>query len=221
MNFTETQKRVLLWLVEEVRAGNLDEEEIWFAWTFNGSSLVGYKGNPRNIPEVKTTTLDALQSSDCLTCNRSRPYEYKCSLTAKAYETVDSNFGISNHKQPKVLENLMADGLINNSATMKSENKSNNLAEKIGVVAQLGSVINIDTLNVGAITALKYASELRLARCESQLTKLREEFETAQRQWEYSDEVGRVRLDRHIDYLLSQIEKIEIEVEAINKEKYK
>lgn len=221
MNFTETQKRVLRWLVEEVRAGNLDEEEIWFAWTFDGTSLVGYKGNPRNIPEVKKTTLDALQSSGCLTCDRSRPYEYKCALTARAYETVEANFGISNQKQPKVLENLMADGLINNSETMKSENKSNDLAEKIGVVAQLGSVINIDTLNVGAITALKYASELRLARCESQLTKLREEFETAQRQWEYSDEVGRVRLDRHIDYLLSQIEKIEIEVEAINKEKYK
>ena len=86
MNLTETQKRILRWLVEEVRVGNLDEEEIWFAWTFNGTSLVGYKGNPRNIPEVKTTTLDALQSSGCLTCDRSRRYEYKCALTAKAYE---------------------------------------------------------------------------------------------------------------------------------------
>jgi hypothetical protein len=144
MNLTETQKRILRWLVEEVRVGNLDEEEIWFAWTFNGTSLVGYKGNPRNIPEVKTTTLDALQSSGCLTCDRSRRYEYKCALTAKAYEAVDSNFVVVRNQQTG-LENVSADGDINANISQYIANK---LAEKIGIVAQSGSTVNIDNLHI-------------------------------------------------------------------------
>jgi hypothetical protein len=140
MNLTETQKRILRWLVEEVRVGNLDEEEIWFAWTFNGTSLVGYKGNPRNIPEVKTTTLDALQSSGC----RSRRYEYKCALTAKAYEAVDSNFVVVRNQQTG-LENVSADGDINANISQYIANK---LAEKIGIVAQSGSTVNIDNLHI-------------------------------------------------------------------------
>ena len=93
LNLTETQKSLLQWLVEQVRAGLLEEEEIWFNWTFNGTSLIGYNGR---VSEVKTTTLDALQSSGCLLCDRSRPNQYKCALTSRAYEAVDSNFGAPN-----------------------------------------------------------------------------------------------------------------------------
>ncbi|MBW4490683.1 MAG: TIGR02391 family protein [Trichocoleus desertorum ATA4-8-CV12] len=93
LNLTETQKTLLQWLVEQVRAGMLNEEEIWFVWSFDGASLVGYQGN---VPEVKTTTLNALHSSGCLSCDRSRPNQYKCALTNRAYEAVDSNFGAPN-----------------------------------------------------------------------------------------------------------------------------
>lgn len=93
LNLTETQKSLLQWLVEQVRAGTLNEEEIWFAWSFDGTSLVGYQGN---VPEVKRKTLDALHSSGYLSCDRSRPHQYKCILTSRAYETVDSNFSNSN-----------------------------------------------------------------------------------------------------------------------------
>ncbi|MBD2088313.1 hypothetical protein H6F67_00285 [Microcoleus sp. FACHB-1515] len=93
LNLTETQKSLLQWLVEQVRAGLLNEEEIWFAWSFDGTSLVGYEGN---LPEVKTTTLDALQSHGCLSCDRSQQHQYKCALTGRAYEAVDSHFGAPN-----------------------------------------------------------------------------------------------------------------------------
>ena len=93
MNLTETQKSLLQWLVEQVRAGMLNEEELWFVWSFDGTSLVGYQGR---VPEVKTTTLDVLHNSGCLSCDRSRQNQYKCALTSKAYEAVDSNFGAPN-----------------------------------------------------------------------------------------------------------------------------
>jgi hypothetical protein len=91
-NLTETQKTLLKWIIEEVRAGKLDEEEIWFIWTLSGTNIVGYRGSG-SIPEVKTGTLDALQESGFLTCDRSRAHEYKCTLTNRAYEAVDSDFG--------------------------------------------------------------------------------------------------------------------------------
>jgi hypothetical protein len=146
MNLTETQKRVLHWLVEEVRAENLDEEEIWFAWTFNGTSLGGYKGN-RNIPQVKTTTLDALQISGYLICDRSVHNIYKCALTGNAYEAVDFSFG-SVRNQQTGLENVTASGDINANITQHITNNQNKLAEKIGIVAQAGSTVNIATLNI-------------------------------------------------------------------------
>ncbi|NMF60098.1 hypothetical protein [Pseudanabaena yagii] len=130
MNLNETQKRVLRWLVEEVRAENLDEEEIWFSWTVNGTLLGGYKGNS-DIPQVKTTTLDALAASGFLICDRSVSNIYKCALTGTAYEAVGSNI------------------------TQNIGNKTNKLSEKIGVVAQSGSVVNIGTLNVDGNKTIK------------------------------------------------------------------
>jgi hypothetical protein len=93
LNLTETQKSLLQWLVEQVRAEMLNEEEIWFTWTSEGTGLLGYQGN---VPDVKTTTLDALQSNGCLSCDRSHQHQYKCVLTSKAYEAVDSNCGVPN-----------------------------------------------------------------------------------------------------------------------------
>ena len=92
-NLTENQKSLLRWIVQEVRAGRLDQEEIWIVWTFDGTGILGYEGN---VPEMKTITLDAIQENGCITCDRSQNYQYKCALTSRAYELVDSNFNPMN-----------------------------------------------------------------------------------------------------------------------------
>ena len=88
-NLTENQKSFLRWIVQEVRAERLDEEEIWIVWDYDGTSIVGYEGN---VPEIKTIALDAMQENGFLICNRSRNHQYKCALTSRAYEMVDSRF---------------------------------------------------------------------------------------------------------------------------------
>ncbi|WP_181357759.1 TIR domain-containing protein [Stenomitos frigidus] len=90
---TKNQKSLLNWVVQEVRAGKLDEEEIWITWSFNGTSIVNYEGH---APEIKTITLDAMQESGYLICDRSREHQYKCALTNRAYEMVDSEFSRMN-----------------------------------------------------------------------------------------------------------------------------
>ncbi|NEQ86880.1 MAG: hypothetical protein F6K26_44605 [Moorea sp. SIO2I5] len=92
LNLNETQKKLLQWLVEKVRAKKLNEE-IWFTWSFSGTIIVGYQGK---VPEVNRITLHALKNSGCLLCERRRKDEYKCALTRKAYEAVDSNFDAPN-----------------------------------------------------------------------------------------------------------------------------
>ena len=92
-NLTENQKSLLRWIVQEVRAGRLDKEEIWIVWTFDGTGILGYEGN---VPEIKTITLDAIQENGYITCDSSRNYQYKCALTSRAYELVDSNFNPMN-----------------------------------------------------------------------------------------------------------------------------
>lgn len=88
-NLTDTQKELLKWIVSEVRAGKLNEEEIWAIWDAQGTSLVGYRGH---VPEIRKTTLDALEKNGCLTCSQRREDQYKCALTSRAFEAIDSNF---------------------------------------------------------------------------------------------------------------------------------
>jgi hypothetical protein len=90
LNLTGTQKNLLQWLVDKVRTGMLNEEEIWVIWSMGGSDIANY--DAADAPQIKSTTLDALQQSGCLSCDKSRPHLYKCALTGKAYEVVDSNF---------------------------------------------------------------------------------------------------------------------------------
>lgn len=85
---TESQKALLKWMVQAVRAGKLNEEEIWMVDTFNGIRLDCYEDN---VPEIKKLTLDALQKNGYLICDRSHPYQYKCALTSRAYDLVTSN----------------------------------------------------------------------------------------------------------------------------------
>lgn len=93
---TEAQKNLLQWLVEQVRAGILTEEEIWFSWSLLGTyDVVDYQGK---IPEIKKQDIDALYSSGLLVCDKGKSLTdvYKCALTNRAYEAVDSDFGVLN-----------------------------------------------------------------------------------------------------------------------------
>ncbi len=89
-SLNDTQKKLLQWIVSEVRAENLNEEEIWAIWDMQGTSLVGYQGH---VPEIKKITLDALEENGCLTCSQKREDQYRCALTSRAFEAIDSNFG--------------------------------------------------------------------------------------------------------------------------------
>lgn len=90
-NLTDTQKELLKWIVAEVCTGKLNEEEVWVLWdNMRGTSLQGYQGH---VPEIKKTTLDALEKNGYLTCSRRHEDQYKCALTGRAFEAIDSNFG--------------------------------------------------------------------------------------------------------------------------------
>jgi len=89
-SLTDTQKERLKWIVSEVRAGKLNEEIIWANWSMQGTHLAEYQGR---VPEIKKTTLDALEKNGCLICSEKGQDQYKCALTSRAFEAIDSNFG--------------------------------------------------------------------------------------------------------------------------------
>jgi TIR domain len=93
-NLTEKQADLLRWLVDEVRAGNLNEDDIEIQWTNVGTQIVGHG----RVPEIKPATLDALRNEACLICTRSNANEYRFALTRRAYEIINSTIAIpSNH----------------------------------------------------------------------------------------------------------------------------
>ncbi len=107
-NLTEDQKNLVRWMVQENRADRLPSE-FSIVWTLGGSSIGQYQDDP---PELSQGTLDALDREGLVISNisfetktsmygsskrpkmRERQVERsrRCSLTAKAYEAVDSDF---------------------------------------------------------------------------------------------------------------------------------
>ncbi len=99
-NLTDQQKKLLKWIVQEVREGNLSEE-FSVAWTFGGCVLADYEGDPSNVPKITPALLDALAEAGMILCKPShkmarsgRLYEASrtCVLKGQAYEAVDTNF---------------------------------------------------------------------------------------------------------------------------------
>ena len=90
MSLTEKQKDLLRWIVERVRTKMLNEEEICFYWSHDGTGIVNYQGN--DVPEVKTITLDTLEQYRYIKGQRIPSGAYNVALQQKAYEAVDSNF---------------------------------------------------------------------------------------------------------------------------------
>lgn len=102
-NLNNSQKKLLKWLVNEVDIGNLDENEIWFSWSSDGTQIIGYD---LTVPDVKSITLEALEKEGFLICQKNKN-DYKCSLTAKAYGAVHNNFESKDtpHKNSILIEN--------------------------------------------------------------------------------------------------------------------
>lgn len=88
---TESQKRVLKWLINEAYLGKLDENEINILFSLSGTSILGYEDE---VPEINEMTLDLLEKEGFLICHRSQ-HSYRCSLTGLAYEAVDNNFNLN------------------------------------------------------------------------------------------------------------------------------
>jgi hypothetical protein len=87
-NLNESQKSILRWIVNEAWNGNLDENEIWFIWSKDGTDIMDFDGK---VPEVKKITLESLEKAGFLICQRDQHW-YKCALTSRAYEAVENNF---------------------------------------------------------------------------------------------------------------------------------
>jgi len=91
-NLTDNQKKIITWIVQEIRSQNLPEE-FFVVFTFNGVSISSYQGK---LPlDISAGALEALERADLIIFKHlSRGSEYKCIVLGKAYEAVDSNFGI-------------------------------------------------------------------------------------------------------------------------------
>ncbi len=102
-NLTDNQKKIITWIVQEIRSQNLPEE-FFVVFTFNGVSIYGYQGK---LPlDISAGTLEALDRADLIIFKR-RGAEYKCIVLGKAYEAVDLNFGIKINKDKTLSHNTI------------------------------------------------------------------------------------------------------------------
>jgi hypothetical protein len=88
-NLTEKQKAVLRWMVQEVRAGKLEEGQIWIQYHSDGISIPGYHGQ---VPEFYPNVLAILRDNELIDYYLDGSL-HKCALRGRAYEAVDSDFG--------------------------------------------------------------------------------------------------------------------------------
>lgn len=100
-NLTDTQKTLAKWLVKSVRDGKLGEEfTIYWINSFEQSSpqagFLNYGGTDEEVQKVDVTqgSLDALVANNLILrqVNFGRPESWRCTLTGKAYESVDTDF---------------------------------------------------------------------------------------------------------------------------------
>lgn len=85
-NLLESQKEALRWIVREVRADNLPEEEIPFSWSMDGLAILSRDVDP---PDIEMETVKALRDERLLRAKIRERGFYLVSLTPNAYEAVD------------------------------------------------------------------------------------------------------------------------------------
>jgi AbiTii-like protein len=113
-NLTSKHKELLQWVVQNVRAGELNEE---FTFVKGGNGDVIFVGHSaRNIskplPDLSTGALQALMGSGLILVEVLEKGKVHCTLLGKAYEAVDSNFSQTAEK-PKVSTNNSIFGVPN------------------------------------------------------------------------------------------------------------
>lgn len=91
-NLTNSHKEVIQWLVQEARSGKLADEfrVLWFGehWDFDERD---YEGAPPFPVKLTKSTLKAFEA-EALLALREEGAIWHCTLTEKAYNTVDTNF---------------------------------------------------------------------------------------------------------------------------------
>jgi len=93
-NLTSKQKEILQWIVQNVRAGNFDEE-FTFVYLASGDILFRGRGVKKDFgkaPFISEGVLNALMTSGLIIFSKSDKSYIHCTLLGKAYEAVDSNF---------------------------------------------------------------------------------------------------------------------------------
>ena len=98
-NLTLRQREALRWVVEHIRAGNL-QETFEFLWDFRSSIMGGWITEPDNSREFDLETLEAWDRANLVHVktqerDQTKPYLlYKsvCTITQSAYVAVDTDF---------------------------------------------------------------------------------------------------------------------------------
>ena len=93
-NLTEKHKEVARWLVDQVRKDMLPEE-FSVIWATDGSILFlkpGAQLQFEDIPEITTGAFDVLEKDHLVLITRRTPNHFKCTILAKIYEAVDTDF---------------------------------------------------------------------------------------------------------------------------------
>jgi hypothetical protein len=191
-NLTEKQLKILKWMVEEVRADRLNEEIRVFIsvmYSIDNTSdsidnhIENYEGT---IPEIRSTTLDALENDGCLTCNRRSKGEYRCALTRRAYEIADSRLGVSldslasMQSSPAALSS--SPGSMNSFQRQRLETQQTGLqqawTDKMEQLTSLRQALAIESSASVKFQLQKQVqtAEAELAQLESQLEKIEQDL---------------------------------------------
>ena len=94
-NLTDNQKAILSWLVEQYRAGTLDEEFVFHsAW--GSTTVAGYTGTTP-VPPIAPSAVRAIESANLLLITdvpsrHGGVVDLRCTLLGDAFTAVDTNF---------------------------------------------------------------------------------------------------------------------------------
>jgi len=96
-NLTDNQKKIITWIVQEIRNKTLSERFlVAYVWG-SGFNIIDYEDYPGRLPRPKITQIElqALQNAQLILFEPlDREDDYQCTVLKKAYEAVDSNFAI-------------------------------------------------------------------------------------------------------------------------------
>lgn len=94
-NLTENQKNILIWIVRQVRSGNLPED---FHFIYTGAGKIHYRGKGigkiEDSPFLSIGIMKALMASNLILFEEKGEeiVSYRCTLLGNAYRAVDTNF---------------------------------------------------------------------------------------------------------------------------------